>query len=248
MYDTEDILETEGLETESLLSSLSLDLMTDNMMYQIYNQTSSTTDFFHIVRMKFNAIVEDERIDNEDKSNIKYEIVEFCSRLIAEISNVYNIAVNLVSDDYATAISILDTLYNFFVLNKYSNVEKFLINYIKTNKMNLIDTLNINDRGKDVTSIANRKKNLDKYDVCILSCITEITNFIVNGNFVEPQEFFDYIDDGEIYISSMRRYYEDMTICGNFVNTLLHTMASDGYDGSEVTRIRNSIRTAFYNS
>lgn len=245
--DITDILETESLDTESLLSSLSLDLITDNIMCQINNQTSSTTDFLDTIKLKFNAIVESDAIDDDDKSNLKYDMVEFCSRLIGEISNVYNIAVNMVSDDYQSALKLLDTLYNFFILNKFSNVEKFLINYIKANKMNLIDTLDIDDKSKDITSIANRKKNIDKYDVCILSCVSEIVDFIVNGNFVEPEEFIGYIDDGEIYISYMRDYYADMTISGNFANMLLHSVLSDGYDGSELTRIRNSIRTAFYN-
>lgn len=248
MYDTTDILETESLDTESLLSSLSLDLITDNIMCQVNNYTTSTTDFLDTVKRKFDAILADDMIDDDDKSNLKYEMVEFCSRIIADISNVYNIAVNMISDDYETAIKLLSTLYNFLVLNKFSNVEKFLINYIKSNKMHLIETLDLDDKAKDITSIANRKKNMDKYDVCILSCVTEITNFIVNGNFIEPEEFIQYIDDGEIYISYMRDYYADMTISGNFANTLLHTVVSDGYDGSEVTRIRNSIRTAFYNN
>lgn len=246
-FNSEDLADlNEVTNIDELLNSLGLDLMKDNIQKQIRNETTSTTDFLSVIVDKFKNMLEEESIEEEDKSEIKVQIIDFCEELIQLISEEYGIAINMISDDYQNMISIMTTLYNFLILNRYHNVEKFLIAYIEENKKPLAQSIGADDRVKDITSIANRKKNFDKDDVAVLSHISEIIDFIKNSNTIESDEFLSIVDDGELYTSQMVNYYSDGTLVGNFVPSILCVVLGEEYDSNEATRIRNSIRTAFY--
>lgn len=240
-------LETDKTDLESLLESLSLDLMKDNILQQINYQTTSTTDFMSTIFAKFKVILEQDWIDDDNKREIRFQMCDFCDELILSISNHYNLFINQISDDYESKIEIVNTLYNFFVLNRFDNIERFFIAYINKYKNELIETLDIDDKSKDITSISNKKKNLSRENVCILSNITEIINFIKNNNTVDPVEFMELINDGEYYTDRLITYYQDAEIAGDYINILLSEVLNDDYDESEISRIRNNIRISFYN-
>lgn len=234
------------LELESLLESLSLDLMKDNISRQIQYESSSTTDFLSTIISKFRVILEMDGIDDDDMREVRFQMVEFCDELITEISGHYELFMTELPDDYDTKIEILETLYNFFVLNRFSNVEKFLINYINKNKSELIEALGIDDKSKDITSMSNKKKNITRENVCILSSMTEIINHIRSNIHIGELEFINTINDGEYYADKLGEYYTNAEIAGNFTSILLNEVLDDAYDSNELARIRNDIRIAFY--
>lgn len=246
---SDNMTEAELLSTDrdSLLESLSFDLMSDNIQNQILYNTTSTVDFMDVVKRKFNAILELPEVDDEDRVELKFQMVDFCNDLIGMIANSHNLFINLVSEDYESYMKLLDTLYNFLVLSRYSTVERFLINYINENKLQLIETLDIgDDKRKDITTLSNKKKNINKDNICILSNIDAVIQFIQHGLLVSPLEFIDIVSDGEYYAETLREYYEDGTVVGDFANSLLNCVLSDDYDTSEITRIRNNIRISLY--
>ena len=99
-HDTINELNQDSLDKESLLASLSLDLMTDSIKQQIDGYVESPTDFLGIVLQKFNVILEDETISQEDKSEVKFQMIDFCQTIITEIANKYNMLINLLEDGY----------------------------------------------------------------------------------------------------------------------------------------------------
>lgn len=244
---SEDLSELNNVTNlDDLLNALGLSLTTDNIRKQINNETSSTINFLEEVRGKFDNFLVEETIDEEDKTEIKLQMMDFCEDLIQQIVDEYGLFLNVISDDYETLLSILDILYNFFILNRYQNVEDFIIQYIEINKVPLSESIENDDKIKDVTTISNRKKNFDPLDVFILSHINEIINFIKNSGVIDSHEFINTINDGELYISKIANLFDDGTLYGNFVPRLLQVVLGEEYDSNEATRIRNSIRTSFY--
>ena len=127
MNDVCTVLEQEAFDRESLLESLSLDVMTDNILLQLDGCFHSTLDYLSIVITKFKTILAYDGIDEEDKSEIKHQIIDFSDTLSQDIANRYNLGVNMVFDDYESHLNLLDTLYNFFILNRFSIVEDFIV-------------------------------------------------------------------------------------------------------------------------
>ena len=140
-----------------------------------------------------------------------------------------------------------ETLYNFFVLNRYENAEQFLIQYIKNNIDTLSDALDIHDNGKDVTTMAHKQMNLPKPNIIILSHVTDIIGYIRRDACIENEEMLNTLDVGEYYVNELLNYCTDGTISGNFVQPLLNDALGDDYDNMEFVRIRNNIRIAFSN-
>lgn len=234
-------------DRRSLLEALSLDLIKDSIDNQINYSLPSTTDFLSTVLSKFNYILSMEDIDDEDKAEVKFQIIDFCEDLIVDISNKFNIFIDHTNNDYESSIKLLSTLYNFLVLNRSNNVERFLINYIHKNKHELVETLGLSPDKKDIISFAaNKQDEIDKDSVCMLASMTQVINFITSTNIIEPTEFLETINDGEYYTNNMIDYYSDCTISGSFIGVLFNDVLDDDYDSNELTRIRNNIRISFY--
>ena len=229
-----------------LLNALGLSLTTDNIRKQITNETSTTVNFLDDVIGKFENYLAEETIEEEDKTEIKLQMIDFCEDLIQQITGEYGLFVNLISDDYKSVLSILNVLYNFFILNRYQSVEDFIILYIEANKEPLSKSIAVDDKHKDVTTMSNQTKNFDPLDVFVLSNINEIINFIKNNDIIDSQEFIDIINDGEYFVSKINELFNDGTLYGNFVPKILQIVLGAVYDRNEATRIRNSIRTSFY--
>lgn len=243
---SEDMADVQGVTSlNALLDDLGLELISDNIGQQINGTTTSTIDFLSIIIIKFRYIIESEEIDSEDKSGLKSEIIDFCGELITRIADEYNIFVNLIDEGYETYIFVLSTLYDFFVLNKINIVEVFINNYIENNKVQLIELLELEDN-KDISTLANRKKNYSKEDLCILAGISDVIDFIKNSNVVESSEFIDTINNGELFIDNLNTLYVDGIIGGNFVHHIILSVLGDTYDSSESIRIRNNIRAYYY--
>ncbi len=233
-------------DLETLLESLSFDLMKDNIIMQIENQIPSTTDFLSTVISKFRYILEMDGIADDGIREIRYQIVDFCDELINKITSAYSLGINQVSDDYETKIEILETLYNFLIISRVSNTERFILSYINRYKDQIIETMGLDDKNKDITSFSAKKKNISRENICILSQLTEVINFIRQNHVVDPIEFISLINDGELYTDRLLQYYQDSTIFGDFTGILLNDVLDDDYDNGEIARIRNNIRIALY--
>lgn len=238
----EDIFE---MTVESLLDSLSLGVMKDNIIHQITGSIDSQQNFLSIVIEKFENIIRDVS-DNDVEREIKLEIVSFCQNLIGEIVKEYD----LIFDDYyeesMECVEMLSVLYNFFILRKKEYVTNFLITYIQSNKQSLMEYLGANTDDKalvDVTAMSNKKKNIQKDNVWILSNVNAIIKFIVSAD-IDVSEFLSMINDGDFYISKLVDYVNEDRINGNFVSRYINDMVDD-YSSVNSTEIRNSVRLAF---
>lgn len=238
------IEEIHSQSADSLLESLSLEIMESSIMDQINNNQNSSRDFLETVIEKFNAIVEN--ADSDSVRGIKYEMVEWCNRLILAIIREYNLGYNNPGEDSLDCIDILESLYHFFVLDKKENTKTFFINYININKKRIIDTLGIGGRGSDVTSLAYRKKNISKNNIPILSNLSEVIQFIMNSSSVTSEEFFSLVNDGDYYASNIQYYFESGMLVGVFFDDYVKNEIGS-YADDISTELRAAIRADLTN-
>lgn len=229
------------LTTDTLLESLSLEIMETSIMDQITQGINPNRDFLETIIDKFNAIVEN--ADEDSVRGIKNEMIEWCNRLIIAIIDKFNLGYNNYDNDSLYCMDVLESLYHFFILDRTENTKTFFINYIEINKKEIIETLGIGGRGTDVTSLSYKKKNVHKNNVPILSNLTEVIQFILNSNCVTPDEFFNIIDDGALYTSNVHSYFNDGMIVGDFFNEYVRKDVID-YDDDISIDLRVAIRTS----
>lgn len=240
-YDTDDT----DLE-DTVFDTLSLDMMTDNINSQINCELNSDTDFIEIVFGKFNMILENRmNYDEDDVQDLKIQINDFCHDIISRISDKYNLICNFnYMDESLSYMTVLESLYNFFVLDKYSNVENFLIQYISSNSALLAEELNIpTDDIEDITTASNKQRQLDPNIIVVLSHIEDTLDLIRNSYDIDPLTFIDTVDDGGVHVSNIREYVESGELMGDFIRPLLNDVITDYSDYSS-TKIRADIRTA----
>lgn len=230
--------------TDSLLESLSLEIMESSIMDQITSGNNSSRNFLETVIEKFNAIVEN--ADADSVRGIKDEMMDWCDRLIRAIVREYNLGYNNPGEESLDCVDILDSLYHFFILDRKDNTINFFINYININKKQIIDTLGIGGRGSDITSLAYRKKNIPKNNVPILSNLSEVIQFIMNSSSVTSEEFFDMIDDGDYYTTNVRYYFDSSMIVGPFFDEYVQNEVGKFADDVS-TELRAAIRADLAN-
>ena len=224
--------------TDSLLESLSLEIMEDSILQQINSGFNSSRDFLSTVIDKFNAIVEN--TDSDSARGIKHEMLNWTNRIILEIVHRYGLAYDNSFDESLECIDVLEALYNFFVIDRRENIESFFVNYIDVNKKQLAETIGIGGRSGDVTTIANKKKNISKNNIPILSNIDETVKFIVNAG-ITTEEFFTYVNDGDLYTSNVECYFEEGILIGNFFRDYVELEVDSG-TGEISMNLRSSIR------
>lgn len=239
-YDTDDTDIGDGV-----FDTLSLDIMTDNINSQINCEIDSNMDFIEIVFGKFNMILENRpNYDDDDVQDLKVQINDFCHDIISRISDKYNLICNFnYMDESLSYMTVLESLYNFFVLDKYANVESFLISFISSHSESLANELNISPDADDITTSSNKQRQLDSNIVTVLSHIDDTLEIIRNMYDIDPFEFINAVDDGGIHVSNIREYFETGELMGDFVRQLLNDVITDYSDYSS-TKIRANIRTA----
>lgn len=225
--------------TDSLLESLSLEIMETSIKDQINGDRSSDRDFLGTVLDKFNAITDN--ADSDTIRGISDEIIEWANRLIVSIVNEFNLGYNNPGEESLENLDILESLYHVFILDRKRHTEEFFINYININKERLIETMGIGGRGTDVTTIANKKKKINKNNVPILSNIDEVVHYIVNNEDISPELFLNIIDDGEIYISNIKYYFDCDMLCGDFFYKFVEE-ETGGYLNNVSGELRSAIR------
>ena len=225
---------------ESLLDALSLDVVKRNIEQQIDGTISPNRNFLSVVIAKFNAIIEN-KVDPEEINEIKNEMLEFSSHLVAKICDRYRIGIDPVTDDSMEYLDILNNLYKFFVYDKGFYVKTFVLQYIIRNKRSIIESLEIDSKKTDITSNALRKRNLSNDDVAILSQINEVIDYVKDSVELGPLEFLDVIDDGDYVVNELIDYYTDNILCGDFTHQYVSEVI-DERSSESALQIRNDIR------
>lgn len=230
--------------TDSLLESLSLEIMESSIIDQITRNRNTSRDFLSTVIDKFRAIVENS--DADSVRGISSEMIDWANRLIRAIVTENNLAYNSPDDDSLDVLDRLESLYHFFILDRGENTKLFFINYIDVNKKHIIESLEIGGRGSDITSLAYKEKNIDKNDICILSNLQEVIQFIVNSSGVDFNDFLELIDNGDYHTANIQYYFDCCILCGDFFREYVKYDVGD-YTDDISTELRSAIRVSLTN-
>jgi len=249
MFDEENELNPLDLEErtiEDLLESLSLDTVRDSIVGQIRGTIAPNRDFLGIVISKVHTIL-DTIVDTGMIREIENDVTDFCQSIMIEFPAVFHICLHPAEEDSLNHLTMLDAMYNFFIIRRESYVRDFLLDYITQNKTIIIDQLGLGLKKTDVSTLAGKKRDMERDDIAIISSINEVMDYIREDSGVTPDTFFNTIDDGEYYIRTMMDYYANCEITGNFVPTYLD-MVLDECCSEAALRVRNDIRIKLYQS
>lgn len=232
--------ELDNQSVEELLDSLSLDIMKDNIKQQIYEESDSRRDFLDTVLTKFRFIISNGDFDEDVKGTINTEIHDFCTEIIDYIVGRYEL---MYEEQPSSVIEVTETLYEFFVIRKETNVKEFLINYINENKDDIVTGLGL-EKGSDIMSLASSHKTDDINDIKIISNVDAVMKYILSLK-ISTEEFLDILScDGEYYSTQLKEYVDSDIVNGDFVTEYLSDVIED-YDNIYSTNIRNEIRMYF---
>lgn len=230
--------------TDALLDSLSLPVMERSIRDQIDGRFNTTRDFLDIVLNKFKAI--DENAEEDSARGIRDEMVDWTNSLIHAIINRYNLGYNNINEESLDSLNVLETLYHFFVLDKTANVTNFFIQYIDINKQKIVESMGLNTKSTDITTMANKKKNLPKYNIPILSNLDEVIKYISNEAGITSDIFLQTINDGDYYVENIIRYIEEDMIMGDFYSDYIEGEVGN-YNDDISMELRSAIRTHLSN-
>lgn len=233
-----------SLTTDSLLESLSLEIMESSIMDQITRNRNTSRDFLSTVVDKFRAIAEN--ADSDSVRGISSEMVDWSNRLVRAIASEYNLGYNNPDDDSLDVLDVLESMYHFFILDRGENTKTFFVNYIDVNKKHIIESLGIGGRGSDITSLAYKEKNVDKNDIAILSNLSEVIQFIVNSSGVDTDDFFKLVDEGDVHMANVQYYFISDMLCGDFFREYVKYDVGDYADDVSMG-LRSAIRVSLSN-
>lgn len=223
---------------DGLLETLSLDVMTDNIISQIDDVNLSDKDFLSVVRGKFDVITEGD-YDSETMDLVNQEINKFYNKVANKIVNKFHLVYN-GSDDLGDTT---DVLYNFFVLQRKDNTEKFIETYIEEHMKQIIEHLGL-DKSTDVATTSMVQKSKDPDAARIAANVNSIIDYIFDMN-ISSEEFTDTLScDGDYYVAKMIDYADAGEIDGNYPTMYMKGILSE-YDSDCATEIRNSLRVNF---
>lgn len=229
---------------DALLESLSLAVMESSIRDQIQNGFNTSRDFLETVLAKFEAI--NEHADADSARGIRSEMVDWANSLISAIINRYGLGYNNLEDETLDSLYILEAMYHFFVLDKHENTLEFFKRYIDIHKKEIAEQMGLNVRGTDITTIANRKKNIPKHNVPILSNLDEVIRFIASQASVSSTEFLTILDDGDFYVAKIQSYFHDELLFGEFFGEYIKGEVAPYTDDISM-ELRSAIRTHLSN-
>lgn len=225
---------------ESCMNGLALDIILSNIKQQIEVPQDISVDFLGAVADIWDDIQENCE-DEEVIMEVKYALYNFWIEVIRTINLHFDLCMDYNSESMEVQY-IAEELYIFFILERIENIENFFSNYINANKVVIAQTLDINEKGKDVTSIACRKRDVDKTSIPIIANIGKVISYITELD-LEAEELLNFSEASNAEI--IEDMYFDNTINNNFTHRYINNIMLR-YDDVVSSRIRNNVRTKLY--
>lgn len=243
MYD-EDYEISNSEEIENLLTELPFDLILANIKEQIEDPMSSNVNYIDTILEKVEickSIIDDE----DSRRSMTHSLNEFMSTIITEITKRFDLGLDIESIVmYDDVVEIGTVLYEYFILRYKKNISKYITNYIKQHKDELVDYYADKSK-KDVTSLAHKKHVKDPNDLIIIANLPSIINFIV-GLDISPYDFISLTARKSNYNASIiKNLITSDKMVGNFVHDYIRV----GLDEHEYLfdEIQTDIKVRFLN-
>lgn len=222
---------------DDLLEELELSIMETSIRDQIQNGFNTSRDFLSTVLNKFTAI--NDHADDDSARGIRSEMVDWANSLINAVVNQYDLGYNNLDNESLEVLDVLEAMYHFFVLDRHTNVIEFYKQYIDIHKREIAEQMNLSAKNGDITTMANKKKNIHKDNIPILSNLDEVIQFVSTTAGVTTNDFLSIIDDGDYHTAMIASYFDDGMLCGEIFQKYI-----DGEVGSYTDDISMELRSA----
>ncbi len=242
MNDEYEILNT--IDLDIMLSDLPIDLMKENIKYQVENPLGVASDYSTIIMDKCNTIMgeyaqmEDVKKEIEQtldefyrfieyaqmedvKKEIEQTLDEFYRFIIKILDEKFNLDITYEDMSTHEVIKIGHILYKFFILRYRKNVSRFIYKFIVKNKKKLAANYTNDDKRKDVVTVVLKKKTKNKDEIRILSNLPLVIKDILSLSH-DPEEFMDMCCGNDLYEAEVvKELISDFVISGNFTDSYL---------------------------
>lgn len=240
IYGLEEHTITNSIETESVLSELSFDLIRENLREQIH-ELDNGVDYINPIEDRYN-IIREEYEEDEDvlrtASETMYSLYVF---ILEEIADSFNIDINIDAIPADKLPDVAYSIYYFLVIKARKNITKFYSKFIIKNKKMLIEPY-ITEKRKDILSTVLKKQTKNKDDIITISkCPAIFKSLIFNMDF-DSETMLKFVIDSEYHGLNVKNLINDDIIIGNIMDkyTIMIRDNSDLYD-DVYARVYNKI-------
>lgn len=213
--------EINDFDVQRIMGDLPIEVIKENILTQINDPLLYTSDYADDVYETLeNAKQELDHIDVY-REDIYEEYDKFNLFLLSNVSNRFNLGIDVELLDSCQLNNMAYNCYLFFIVNLKENLENFLYNYISNNRDELSKMFDSEFKRKDVTTINMKKTCSRKEDILVLSNLVDVINYVLNIDF-DASEFIDLcIEPGEELGEIIKQQVDTFEIPGNFVPIII---------------------------
>lgn len=168
-------------------------------------------DQFQPLYINYNKLIKSEDADQDELREGEAKFDAICDILLATIEEKFDIQIDetYLEDNARNKPAIALALYNFFVLDLYSNIKELLRNYILRNQNDLYQKF------KDVPRKSIAGASLTPNGEVIFRNIYDICTYILSE--LTGDTAFEYLDDGYLPMKVLRNLVDQQVADGDFI-------------------------------
>ena len=208
---------------EDLRELLEVDSNTALFYEQIMNEdedyTSPKIDHFTELYQSFSEIFEDDTIPQDDLATVTDQFTQICCHIINYINEKFDtdIEVESLMDASHNLPGITKAMYQFFIVEFYTNILSIMKNYISENLSSLYDNFSELNQKKDVMT-GYFKKELSEEMSIIASNIYDVTDFIFTK--LDGSTALTYCDKDNLAAAVIKKLLDEGNVSDDFLTAI----------------------------
>lgn len=251
-----DMFQQTETERHEITSKLSDDIILVNIREQLTQPLidaiipNNVLEIFNGRYTFIKSYYEDDQPLIDRCKNIRKNIyTDICIRICDRFGIATSLLDNTDTEDFYVYVN---AMYNFFIINHKKNLINFFIDYIKTNKKDLIKNFKNNSEKKDLMFKSLKKSLGDSDNIHIIYNIENIIDSYINMNDSEFDIILETIintDEFEITNNTIKELFAESRfntfLSVKFIEEFFRPLQLEDYRYEIITNIRNEIVTLF---
>ena len=208
---------------EDLRELLEVDSNTALFYEQIMNEdedyTSPKIDHFTELYQSFSEIFEDDTVPQDDLATVTDQFTQICCHIINYINEKFDtdIEVESLMDSSHNLPGITKAMYQFFIVEFYTNILSIMKNYISEHLSSLYDNFSELNQKKDVMT-GYFKKELSEEMSIIASNIYDVTDFIFTK--LDGSTALTYCDKDNLAAAVIKKLLDEGNVSDDFLTAI----------------------------
>ena len=194
-------------------------LFYEQIMNEDEDYTSPKIDHFTELYQSFSEIFEDDTIPQDDLATVTDQFTQICCHIINYINEKFDtdIEVESIMDASHNLPGITKAMYQFFIVEFYSNILSIMKNYISENLSSLYDNFSELNQKKDVMT-GYFKKELSEEMSIIASNIYDVTDFIFTK--LDGSTALTYCDKDNLAAAVIKKLLDEGNVSDDFLTAI----------------------------